>query len=101
MDLLSLEEHQARCLLIHHRWDVDKVLQLLIEDGKDKLYAEAGVTIVDHYGIIFPQLSSVVECNVCFDNISPSEVTTMDCGHLFCNSCKCTARFYLFLHFST
>ncbi|KAG8632528.1 probable E3 ubiquitin-protein ligase ARI2 isoform X1 [Manihot esculenta] len=87
MDLLSLEEHQARCLLIHHRWDVDKVLQLLIEDGKDKLYAEAGVTIVDHYGIIFPQLSSVVECNVCFDNISPSEVTTMDCGHLFCNSC--------------
>ncbi|EEF52514.1 Protein ariadne-1, putative [Ricinus communis] len=88
MDLLSLKEYQARSLLIYHRWDVDRVLQLFIENGKDKLYAEAGVTIIDHNDDFFlSQFSSVVECTICFDDVSASEVTAMDCGHFFCNIC--------------
>ncbi|XP_022772809.1 probable E3 ubiquitin-protein ligase ARI2 isoform X4 [Durio zibethinus] len=44
MDLLSLKEHHARTLLIHYCWDVDKVLAVLVEYGKDKLFAAAGWT---------------------------------------------------------
>ncbi|CAK7347658.1 unnamed protein product [Dovyalis caffra] len=87
MDLLSLKEHHARALLIHYRWDVDKVLQLLVDKGKERLYADAGVTITDHSDLAQSQSSSSVECGVCFDNVLASEVSAMDCGHVFCNSC--------------
>ena len=33
MDVLSLKEYHARTLLIHYRWDVDKVLAVLVERG--------------------------------------------------------------------
>ncbi|XP_059455453.1 probable E3 ubiquitin-protein ligase ARI1 [Corylus avellana] len=86
MDLLSLKEHLARTLLIHYRWDVDKVIVVLVEKGKDKLYAEAGVTVSEHDNLS-SELSSMVMCIICIEEVSASEVTTMDCGHCFCNNC--------------
>ncbi|KAK4390635.1 putative E3 ubiquitin-protein ligase ARI2 [Sesamum angolense] len=47
MELLSLKEHHARSVLIHYRWDVDKVSTVFVEKGKERLYAEAGVSVVD------------------------------------------------------
>uniref|UniRef100_A0A2P2NH31 RBR-type E3 ubiquitin transferase n=1 Tax=Rhizophora mucronata TaxID=61149 RepID=A0A2P2NH31_RHIMU len=85
MDLLSVKEHHARTLLIHYRWDVDKVLQSLVEDGKDRLCTEAGVSIVDQD--IMSTSSFPTECSVCFDDLSASNETAMDCGHFFCNNC--------------
>jgi hypothetical protein len=29
-----------------------------------------------------------VKCNVCFEDFSLSAVSTMDCGHCFCNDCE-------------
>ncbi|XP_065847188.1 probable E3 ubiquitin-protein ligase ARI2 [Euphorbia lathyris] len=87
MELLSLKEHQARTLLIYYRWDVNKVIQLFVEDGKDKLYTEAGVAIVYQEDLVTAQLPSLVDCNICFDEAYASEVTVMDCGHFFCNNC--------------
>lgn len=87
MDLVSLKEQHARTLLIHHRWDVEKVLAVLVEYGKDRLFAEAGITVVENDDVSSSQSSSF-SCNICFDDVSPEEVTTMDCGHYFCNSCK-------------
>ncbi|KAJ4701862.1 RBR-type E3 ubiquitin transferase [Melia azedarach] len=86
MDLVSLKEQHARTLLIHHRWDVEKVLAVLVEYGKDRLFAEAGITVVENDDVSSSQSSSF-SCNICFDDVSPEEVTTMDCGHYFCNSC--------------
>ncbi|KAJ8539477.1 hypothetical protein K7X08_013729 [Anisodus acutangulus] len=37
MDLLSLKEHHARSLLIHHRRDVDNVLAVLIDRGSIRI----------------------------------------------------------------
>lgn len=86
MDVLSLKEHHARTLLIHYRWDVDKVIAVLVENGKDKLYKEAGVTVSEHDNPS-SKPSSEVMCIICMDEVSASEVTTMDCGHSFCNNC--------------
>lgn len=85
MDMLSLREHHARTLLIHYCWDVEKVFTVLVENGKDKLYAEAGVTEVDHNNLSLPQFTVV--CDICTEEASPDVVTTMDCGHYFCNNC--------------
>lgn len=87
MDLLSVKEHHARALLIHYGWDVEKVLAVLVEDGIEKLFAAAGVKVVEHDDLLSFQFSSTVTCNICFDDVSAKEVTTMDCGHCFCNSC--------------
>ena len=86
MDVLSLKEYHARTLLIHYRWDVDKVLAVYVERGKEFLYEKAGVTMAEHDT---SQLSSEeVMCDICMDEIPANQVTVMDCNHCFCNECK-------------
>ncbi|KAM7477272.1 hypothetical protein LguiB_024515 [Lonicera macranthoides] len=88
MDLLSLKEHHARTLLIHYRWDVDKVLTVFVEKGKDKLYAEAGVIVKEHDGLPSPQFPpSRVMCEICLEEVPGIDTTRMECGHCFCNNC--------------
>ncbi|KAK9286988.1 hypothetical protein L1049_015396 [Liquidambar formosana] len=85
MDLLSVKEHHARTLLIHHRWDVEKLVAVYVEKGKPCLFAEAGVTVVEHRDPGSP--SSTVMCDICIEDVSSDKATRMDCGHCFCNSC--------------
>ena len=85
-DLLSIREHHARTLLIHYRWDVEKLFAVLVEKGKDFLFAEAGVTLVGKHDL--GSSPSTVMCNICIEDVPGTEVTKMDCGHNFCNNCK-------------
>lgn len=87
MDLLSLREHHARTLLIHYRWDVEKLLAVLVEKGKASLFAEAGVTVKEDANSS-PPFSSTVMCEICMEDVSGDKATKMDCGHCFCNDCK-------------
>ncbi|GLT92178.1 hypothetical protein SLE2022_100290 [Rubroshorea leprosula] len=89
MELLALKEHHARTLLIYCRWDIDKVLAVLVESGEDKLYAAAGIKVLEHDDHFSSQLSSIVTftCNICFEVLSADMVAIMDCGHYFCNDC--------------
>lgn len=89
MDLLSLREHHARTLLIHYRWDVDKLLAVLVEKGKLCLFNDAGVPVVENEGKdSSATFSSTVMCDICMEEVSGAEATRMDCGHCFCNTCK-------------
>ncbi|KAJ9674612.1 hypothetical protein PVL29_023883 [Vitis rotundifolia] len=87
MQVLPLGEHHARSLLIHCRWDVERVLAVLVEKGKEQLYADAGVTVVEHDDLSLSKFSSPLTCNICVDDVSTNEMTIMDCGHYFCNNC--------------
>ncbi|MCD7451582.1 putative E3 ubiquitin-protein ligase ari2 [Datura stramonium] len=87
MDLLSLREHHARTLLIHYRWDVERLFAVLVEKGKTCLFAEAGVTVPEEVDVDSSVSSSTVMCNICIEEVAGSEVTKMDCGHRFCNDC--------------
>ncbi|KAL7236716.1 hypothetical protein ACSBR1_019924 [Camellia fascicularis] len=84
MDLLSLREHHARTLLIHYRWDVEKLFAVLVEKGRDCLFAGAGVTLVENHDL---PSSSTIMCNICIEDVPGTEATKMDCGHDFCNNC--------------
>ncbi|CAL5383632.1 unnamed protein product [Camellia sinensis] len=86
MDLLSLKEQHARTLLIHYRWDVDKVFAVFVEKGKDQLCTEAGVIVRSEDNSLLHS-SSELMCDVCMDELPVNETTTMDCGHFFCNDC--------------
>ncbi|KAI8549749.1 hypothetical protein RHMOL_Rhmol06G0049500 [Rhododendron molle] len=88
MDLLSVKDHHARTLLIHYRWDVDKVFTVFVEMGKEWLFKEAGVTVAEHNDL-YPVHSSSgdVRCDICMEDKPANGTTTMDCGHCFCNEC--------------
>ncbi|CAI9781918.1 unnamed protein product [Fraxinus pennsylvanica] len=87
MDLISVREHHARTLLIHYRWDVDKLSAVYVEKGKACMFAEAGVTLVGAVDLDLPESYSTVMCDICIDDVPVSDVSKMDCGHFFCNSC--------------
>ncbi|KAK1395057.1 RBR-type E3 ubiquitin transferase [Heracleum sosnowskyi] len=87
MELLSLREHHARTLLIHYRWDVDKLIAILVERDKVYLFSQAGVPLVENGDLGPPPSSSTLLCIVCMEDVPDREVTKMDCGHSFCNTC--------------
>lgn len=90
MDLLAVNEHHARTLLMHYRWDVERIFELLDQKGRDRLFSEAGVTLHKKN----KSLTCTVSCLICFEEVTPHVSTEMDCGHRFCNECK---FFFLFL----
>lgn len=87
MELLSLREHHARTLLIHYRWDVERLFAIFVEKGKTSLFAEAGVTVLEEVDVHLSVSSSTVMCDICMEELAGSDVTKMDCGHCFCNAC--------------
>ncbi|XP_044490141.1 probable E3 ubiquitin-protein ligase ARI2 isoform X2 [Mangifera indica] len=86
MNLFSLREHHARTLLIHHRWDVEKLLEVLADKEKASLFSDAGVTVNEDIGSSLYS-SSEVMCDICMEEVSAEAATKMDCGHCFCNEC--------------
>eukprot|EP00262_Sarcandra_glabra_P001875 TRINITY_DN12045_c1_g2_i1.p1 TRINITY_DN12045_c1_g2~~TRINITY_DN12045_c1_g2_i1.p1 ORF type:complete len:605 (-),score=79.94 TRINITY_DN12045_c1_g2_i1:441-2255(-) len=87
MELLTLKEQHARTLLIYHRWDVERLLAVLVEKGRDRLFVEAGVTLLGDKDLAPSRSSSMVMCEICMEEINADAVTKMDCGHCFCNNC--------------
>ncbi|KAH6811867.1 RING/U-box superfamily protein [Perilla frutescens var. frutescens] len=87
MDLFSVREQHARTLLIHYRWDVEKLIAVYVEKGKSCIFAEAGVTLAEFVDLDPDESTSTVMCHICIDDVPAKDVTLMDCGHCFCNSC--------------
>lgn len=89
MGLLSLKEQHARTLLIHYRWDIDKVFTVFVEKGEEWLFKEAGLTVEEHNDQSPVHSSSGdIMCDICMEDIPANGTTTMDCGHCFCNNCE-------------
>ncbi|XP_048571913.1 probable E3 ubiquitin-protein ligase ARI2 [Triticum urartu] len=86
MELLGLKEHHARTLLIHYRWDVERIFELLDQKGRDKLFSEAGIPLGTANNAGSPSATEVT-CNVCYDDVPLSAASHMDCGHNYCNEC--------------
>lgn len=93
MEFVSVREHHARTLLIHYRWDIDKLFEVYVEKGKSRMFSEAGVSAVEFVDLDPPESSSKVMCLICMDDMPAKDMTKMDCGHCFCKNCK-----HLFLH---
>jgi len=85
MEMRGLKEQHARTLLIYHRWDVERLLAVFVDKGKDWLFSQAGVTLLEAMGSHPPSLPFVSNCNVCIKDKLREEMTMMDCGHYYCN----------------
>uniref|UniRef100_A0ACD5WCL8 Uncharacterized protein n=1 Tax=Avena sativa TaxID=4498 RepID=A0ACD5WCL8_AVESA len=99
MNLVSLEPHNARALLMHHRWKMERITDFLERRGREGLFRDAGIVVPPEdnsttlpFRIAADKPSHkrprIATCNVCFEDVSGlSDVSTMDCGHCFCNDC--------------
>lgn len=90
MELLTLKKSQARTLLIHYRWNVDKLLDVYSERGKESLFKTAGLTVFAHTSLSESRYSlrKKMTCEICMDDdLQSYTMTRMDCGHCFCNNC--------------
>ncbi|KAF2294432.1 hypothetical protein GH714_011331 [Hevea brasiliensis] len=57
--------NHARTLLIHYRWDVERLFAAFVEKGKSYLFTEAGVTVVEQLDVDSPLTSSsTVTCDM-------------------------------------
>ncbi|KAI9124276.1 hypothetical protein K1719_005576 [Acacia pycnantha] len=86
MELLSVKKHQARRLLMFHRWDKENLSAEFVEKGKTLLLAEAGV--IEKHSDSSSSVASSITCAICFAVVPCDLATMMDCGHCFCNSCQ-------------
>ncbi|ESQ32692.1 hypothetical protein EUTSA_v10005453mg [Eutrema salsugineum] len=87
MELLSVKENQARTLLIHYQWNVNKLIGVYGDRGKDSLFKSAGLTVFDP-SLISSRKRKTMSCDICIeDDIPSSAMTRMECGHCFCNDC--------------
>ncbi|EAY91078.1 hypothetical protein OsI_12688 [Oryza sativa Indica Group] len=97
MNLVNVERHNARALLAHHRWKMERIYDRLDMMGRDALLRDAGVVVLPEKSSSSgssmamaktnPPGSVAVTCNVCFEEYPLGSVSAMDCGHCFCNDC--------------
>uniref|UniRef100_A0A0E0KGH4 RBR-type E3 ubiquitin transferase n=1 Tax=Oryza punctata TaxID=4537 RepID=A0A0E0KGH4_ORYPU len=96
MNLVNIERHNARALLAHQRWKMERIYDRLGMMGRDALLRDAGVVLPEKssrsssmaMAKTKPPRSLAVTCNVCFEEyFPPGSVSAMDCGHCFCNDC--------------
>uniref|UniRef100_A0A0E0GQP4 RBR-type E3 ubiquitin transferase n=1 Tax=Oryza nivara TaxID=4536 RepID=A0A0E0GQP4_ORYNI len=85
MNLLNIKQHLARTLLIHHRWKMHCIYDHLDRKGRDRMLSEACIILPKNS--MSAASSTSVTCNVCFEDFPMTDVSTMDCGHCFCNDC--------------
>lgn len=62
----------------------------LAEKGTAPIFLEAGLPPPDSKSEVpvADDSSQFVRCGACFEEVSTSVATRMDCGHAFCNDCK-------------
>jgi hypothetical protein len=90
MNLLNIKKYQARALLIHHRWRIDGIYDSL-DKGRECMLRNAGIVLQENNSMVAAGSTTpwrTVTCKVCFEEFSMAAVSTMDCGHCFCNDCE-------------
>jgi len=91
-EFLQVDKGLARIVLKHFKWDAEKLLERWMEKGKDQVFMEAGVRLMEEGSQKQevedqPTSSTPRECEICFSEVSPSEAHAISCGHSFCAEC--------------
>ncbi|KAH7442031.1 hypothetical protein KP509_03G067700 [Ceratopteris richardii] len=86
-DMLGVRQKHARTLLIHERWDYERLCENLAEKGREQLFLEAGLPLEASSTTHRLHVARSFTCETCFEDVPPEHATTMECGHTFCNEC--------------
>lgn len=84
--ILGCNTTTARALLIFFNWDTEAVLGTIVERGQEAVYRRAGITSQSEEAA-HPSGEGIATCMVCMSDVRPGEVSSMSCGHTFCDTC--------------
>lgn len=96
--VVNIPAPTTRFLLHHFKWDKDKLMERFFDGDQEKLFTEAHVVNPFLKGPLIKRnnphnvrskhgTNVTEECGVCFSTLPPSQLTGLECGHRFCNSC--------------
>lgn len=97
-EVVQLPPTTVRILLNHFKWNKSKLMERYYdEDEQEKMFREAKVV---HPNVIATtaaaagkpagkKSSDKFDCEICCLTFLRSKMTSLECGHLFCNSCWC------------
>ncbi|CAI5705887.1 unnamed protein product [Peronospora effusa] len=83
--VLEISTSEASVLLRYFSWNKEKLFEGYYADPM-RTKQEAGVEFADKKAPIVPT-GTKVDCNICCDEYSASEVFGMGCGHVYCLNC--------------
>jgi len=96
-ELLGVTPGFARVLLRKFQWKEEKITNLFLNEGREALLNEAGLSLKDEdtQQLLNSQVvdTAVVDeneeitCELCYDDVLVKDTTALPCGHRFCNSC--------------
>lgn len=87
--IFQISTGTARILLEHFHWDKERLLERYYDGDQAKLFAEARVVCPEGGQQRATKTSSsrLVTCAICYTDYPASEMTGLDCGHVFCEDC--------------
>lgn len=77
--MVQVDTALVRIVLKHFKWDVEKLLQHWMEEGKEKVFQKAGVQLHDEaegegHAMSIERPTTTKDCEICFSEILPEEV---------------------------
>ncbi|CAA7060499.1 unnamed protein product [Microthlaspi erraticum] len=85
--ILSISQAEAIVLLLHYHWNASKVEDEWFTD-EERVRKSVGILkepLVDLNER--QQVDNNIECGICFESYLQKEISTVSCGHPYCNTC--------------
>ena len=82
-EVVDLPSDQIRILLNHVNWDKNRLLEQYFEN-RDKLLADAHIIDPNLELRKLKRRRKLELCLICYDEVSPKDMTSISCGHEFC-----------------
>ncbi|KAI0978171.1 hypothetical protein GJ496_011485 [Pomphorhynchus laevis] len=96
-DILGLSKSVVRMLLLHYKWDKEKLIERYFESDTTQLLCDANITpassdFTDTENCLLSSSSSTicadaVYCGICFLCFPMDGTSSLRCRHEFCNTC--------------
>lgn len=86
--IMGISPSVAKALLMHCKWDKDRLLDEYYSGSQEKLFEAARVvnpSKIRRTEAVDP--TTLDTCGICFDDVPMKDMSSLDCEHLFCLMC--------------
>ena len=94
-DITEIPMTTVRLLMNHFKWDKDVLMDKFYSEDFDKVYEDTKVLPPDSFNNnLGPKRlcssmgdSILIDCDICCLSLTPDQMTRVECGHVYCNTC--------------
>jgi len=86
-DIFEISPSVARALLVHCKWDKERLLELYYSGSQEKLFADAHVVNPNKQRRKAPKMDESRCCDICYCDWTLEEMAALECEHYFCLGC--------------